>query len=202
MAALRLGWCSREIGLVVHVVTSVGLDTGWRAERSPSRIRIREQIVVRNGAGRASKDCILEVGVERGQDLCQGTLSCLSSTSNEERSDGVEALINKAENGGGVEVWCAELSNWHGDWVFGVDVEETLGDGFDGTVLGGAAVPVFRPPLWDVLKLVGLSVVFRSDDGANGFVVCNSASAVCAVGEEVWVESESCEGDDGWEGDY
>ena len=102
-------------------------------------------------------------------------------------------MVDVAKDGGDVEVWSAQLSNGHTNGVLGVDVEQALGEGFDGAVFSVAAVPVFWPALRNVFELVGFAVVFCTDDGRDGFEVCDTTGSVRAIGEEVWVESESGE---------
>lgn len=93
------------------------------------------------------------------------------------------------------------MSDGRDDGVPGVDAGEGVGEGGDGTVWRGPAVPVLRPPLRDVFEVPGGAVVLGADDGGDRLVVCDAAGAEGAVGEEVGVEGEGAEGDDEGEGE-
>jgi hypothetical protein len=136
MTALWLGRCGGEVCLVINIIPRIRQNT-WRwAQWTTSRVRVRKEEVIRESAGRATKNSARQVRVKDAQDSSQSGRSSLFRSSKEERNDGVDALVDVAEDRGDVEVWSAELSNRHADWIFGVDVDETLGKGFDGAVLG------------------------------------------------------------------
>jgi len=81
-------------------------------------------------------------------------------------------------------------------------VHESIGESLDSAVLDGAAVPaLFGPPLRNVLEVIGNRIVSGTDNGADGLVVGNTASAVGAVGEEVGVEHKGAQADDQGEGE-
>lgn len=116
-------WRSSEVSLVINVISCIRQNTRWWAQRTTSRIRVREQKVIRNRASRTSKYRILKIRIKNSQHLCHSGLDSLNCSGNEERSNRVESLVDVAKNGGDVEVWSAELSDGHTDWIFGVDVE-------------------------------------------------------------------------------
>lgn len=107
----------------------------------------------------------------------------------------METLVDIAQHGVDVEVRAAELRNTGNERVFGVDLEVAVGEGVDGGVGNGTAVPVRWEALGNVFEFSGFLVEFGADDGGDGCVVGDTAGAPGAVGEEVGVEGEGSEGD-------
>ena len=128
---------------------------------------------------------------------CPGGASCCISqfSCQCKRSDGVEALVDVAQDGIGVEVRGTKLGESHGERVLRVDVGQGVGKSINGTVLGRATVPVLWPLLWHVLEVSGEDVELSTDDGADGFVVGNTTSTVGTVGEEVGVKGKGSKRD-------
>lgn len=168
VGALRSGWGSLEIDLVVHIIASVG-DDRWRWVKRATLVRgVGGQVVGANGGGWASEDRLeTEEGGEGVDSPGGSSRSLLEVIGKNKGSDRVETGVDVAEDGVNIEVGCAKLGNEHPDRVQGVDVDNGLRKSIDGAVLGVATVPVLGPLLWHILVVPSLSVELGADDGAD-----------------------------------
>ena len=157
---------------------------------------LRVQEVGRDDIVRAAKSSAIKERVKNTDSPGDGLGDLLLGTTDGKRSDGVQTLVNVAKDGLRREVASAELSNTGNDDVAGVDLGESIDEELDGTVGGGAAVPVLGPLLRDVLELLCRVVILSTNDAKDGLGVGNTASTVGTVGEEPRVEGESTHRDD------
>jgi hypothetical protein len=186
-----------KVNLVVDIVSGVGIGRHLgRVNRSTNPCRLREQEVWRECTVWASKSGQTEQGVKHAESPADALGSILFAAGEDEGCDGVNTLVDIAKNSARVEIGGAKLRNTGDDNVTRVHLSEAVGESLDGAVGCGAAVPVFGPPLGDILELAGALVVLSTNDAHDGFIVGNAASAVCAIGEELGVEGEGDDTDD------
>ena len=200
--ALRRSWGLSEVDLVVGVVARVGDLGRGLVEWATSLVEVggeEGRRVWAQGAGWAAECGVGEERCQLGGGPGDTLLSEGRIAGKSERGDGVESLHNVTEDGVGVEVRGAELTDRLADDVGWDDGGDDVAEDVDGAVFGGAAVPVLWPLLWNVLVFAAGLVVLETDNARDGLVVGNTSSAVGTVGEEVWVEGESSGGDDRWE---
>lgn len=104
-----------EVNLVVNIIASIRGDRGRHIESTSLDAAVRIQKVRADCVGWTSEDGVSQCGLKLGQSPRDSSLDLLLSTSDEERDDGVEALVEVAEKGGGVEVVgadCDLVSRW------------------------------------------------------------------------------------------